>query len=148
VTENMDFMKHLMHFALTVSDAERAVAFDAENRVLAYENISEEDIYAPTFSGFQNVAQALAANEQPHITNNMILEPNLAPTTNTNFANLRLVVVFPLGEYGSVYIDQHVRRGVVDKARVHRIQTLMSMWIASGSTDLVQADMIAAFEAN
>jgi len=134
-----------MHFARQLTGAERAMAVAPDGAVLDTHGLTSEMIQAEDFTGFRNIEQAVASNETPHITNNGVLEPEAAPTTNTNFANLRLVVIFTLGDAGFVYVDQYVRNGAIDQETTQRIQQFARLWLADGKTDLSTADMLTQY---
>ncbi|MEO1442288.1 MAG: hypothetical protein AAFV33_17950 [Chloroflexota bacterium] len=131
------FAVTFLRMAMDVTGAECGMALDSEKSVLALANLTNDDIEADGFAGFANVAQAYEFNERPHITNNMILDPEAAPDTNTNFAALRVVIVFPLDEHGAVYIDQHISRGVIAKTDAEKLMQVADRAIAS---DMLGAD--------
>ncbi|MFZ4814658.1 MAG: hypothetical protein ACOYL5_08990 [Phototrophicaceae bacterium] len=136
------FAVRFMKVALAITQMERGMTVDQALQVIATENLTPEQIQLPSFTGFINIQQAIAKREAPHITNNLILEESAAPTTNTNFANLRLVVIFPLGEHGFVYIDQHVRRGVISPEIAKRLMQVAEHYMtATTQPDTLEAEM-------
>ena len=139
------FLSRLMYFAYRTTGTQRAMAVNDKGDVVASENLTEQ-VKDPEFSGFKNIEQAYAAGEVPHITNNMILDPDLAPNTNTNFANLHLVVVFPFEGIGAVYIDQHVRKGVVSTQVVERIMRMATELVESGRLNVSEDEMATLYE--
>lgn len=140
-----NFPLAFMHFAVEATGAERAMAIAPDGSVLGVQGLTEATLQSTDFTGFRNIEQAVASGEQPHITNNMVLDPDAAPNTNTNFADLRLVVVFPLAGEGFVYIDQHVRNGVIEQTVVDRLQQLASGWLAAGETAISAEEMAARY---
>ena len=139
------FLARFMNVALNVTTAERGMAVNSKGTVVASTNLTEQ-ITDPDFSGFKNIEQAYLDNDAPHITNNMILDPNMAPTTNTNFANLHMVVVFPLEGIGAIYIDQHVRKGVVPPHIATRIMNMAQSIVKQGRLDATEDEMTALYE--
>jgi hypothetical protein len=139
------FLEHLMRFVLDATQAERGMAVNPQSEVVSLVNINEEETRASDFTGFRNIEQAFEANEKPYITNNLIVEPNMAPTTNTNFANLRLVLVFAFEGIGAVYIDQHIRQGVIKQDVAEQVQQLMDTWVQHAETGLTYEEMIARY---
>jgi hypothetical protein len=136
-----DFLTTFMTFALNASGAERGMAVDGDLNVIGLHNLAQAEVEAPIFSGFENIRQAYERNERPHITNNQILDPTEAPKTNTNFANLRLVVVFPFDDLGSVYMDQHVSTGAPAKNQIERLMRVAVAVIDSGDLNVSVADL-------
>lgn len=135
------FLNRFMRLALDVTGAERGMVVDSDLNVVSAVDLPDNVIQTDDFSGFENIRQAYRTGERPHITNNVILEDDAAPTTNTNFANLRLVVVFPLDEMGAVYIDKHITQGVIDKTDAERLMRLAEHLIEQGQLELTQEAM-------
>lgn len=138
------FAVRFMHFALEVTGAERGLAVDTSLNPLGTVGLDEHTLNDADFTGVQNVQRAILVGTTPYIANNMILDPNAAPVTNTNFANLRLVVVFLLGREGAVYLDRHVRSGAVDRGMAEQLQGLADGWIAADETHITLEVMRAA----
>ncbi len=135
------FLTTFLAFALQASTAERGMAVDGDMTVVGLENLTQAEIDAPAFTGFENIRQAYERNERPHISNNQILDPQSAPKTNTNFANLRLVVVFPFDDLGAVYIDQHVSTGAPEKNQIERLMATAYEVIGSGELNVTLDDL-------
>ena len=135
-----------MHFALAITGAQRGMAVDTNGTVLAAVNLSDAELSAPDFTGFINIEQAVASSERPYVTNNLIPDPDDAPNTNTNFTNLRLVVIFPLDAQGAVYIDQHVNQGVLPNAEIARLMRVAEMLMTSDETDADDAKFRAVYD--
>lgn len=145
VSMNHNFPKAFMHFTVQLTGVERAMAVAPDGTVLDAHGLTEAMINGETFTGFQNIQQAIDSGEAPHVTNNTILDPEAAPNTNTNFANLRVVVVFPLGDEGFVYVDQHVRHGVIEQDVLERLQQFADNWLAAGKTGISAEEMAAQY---
>lgn len=138
-------LTNLMHFALRVTGAKRGMALDTATRVVAFEGLTEEDIAKPGFTGFDNVIKAYTTNGKPYLTNNMVLDPAEAPTTNTMFTDLRLVVVFPLAHLGAIYIDQPIRDGVLEPDMLDQVQRFVVTWASQQQPEQSVDDMVTRF---
>ncbi|MEM6283201.1 MAG: hypothetical protein AAF787_13480 [Chloroflexota bacterium] len=132
------FAVTFLHLALDVTGAERGMALDSARNVMDMVNMTEATFDEGDFTGFINVQQAYERNERPHITNNIILDEAAAPDTNTNFAALRVVIVFTMDDHGAVYIDQHISHGVIPKADVEQLMLVADHAIAN---DMLAADV-------
>src|SRR6185369_14262543 len=106
-------LSKLMRVAKQITRAERAMAVDSELNVLDTLNLEQAVLNAPHFHEVAMVSlrRAIDRNESI-ITNNIITDPAQAPVTNTNFTDLRVVVVLPVMDHGAVYLDQHIRYGI------------------------------------
>lgn len=140
------FPIHFLQLALAVTGAERGMAVDRDLTVLHTVNLPEDPTQEADFVGFENIRQAYDTDERPHITNNVILDSQAAPNTNTNFANLRLVVVFPLDELGAVYIDKHVSQGVIVQEDAERLMRLAAHLIRKERLDINPDDLHALYQ--
>jgi hypothetical protein len=95
------FLSNFMWLAQDVTGAERAMVTDGDLAILATVNLEQADLMSTQFNGIEIIRQALDDGE-PIITNNAVIDPRRAPVTNTNFSNLRVVVVIPIEELGAV----------------------------------------------
>lgn len=122
----MTMLELLLNATLHITAAERGLAVNATFEVLHVVNF-EGDVKAD--ADFWNFAlqtfRKASETHQPVLTNNIITDPSQAPTTNTNFANLRVVVVFPIKQMGYVYIDQPVKRGAFTRQQVDRLRQVI-----------------------
>lgn len=134
-----------MRLALQKTGAERALAAADDLSIVATQNLEQADLMSSQFTGIEVIRRALD-NGEPIITNNAVMDPNLAPVTNTNFSNLRVVVVIPVEEYGAIYLDQHIRRGVIPRDVVLRLWTLAIQLVDSGQMDISEADLDALYQ--
>ena len=120
------FLEHLLYATLKVTHAERGLVVDQDLNIIKVENIPEEDIQSETFKAFAlaNLREAMTI-EAPVIANDVITDVTEAPTTNTNFANLRIAVAFPVAKIGAVYIDRRIRNGVIPRHIIDRVMRLI-----------------------
>ena len=136
------FLSNFMRIALQKTSAERGLACDLEMGIMDMVNMEQSDVLSTRFTGMDNMRKALATGEAI-ITNNAVMDPALAPVTNTNFSNLRVVVVIPLADYGAVYVDQPIRRGIIAREIVNRLMLLanyvMENSLIESSTDQLDA---------
>lgn len=139
------FLANLMRLAQSETGAERAMAADGDLSILATLNLEQADLMSVQFNGIEIIRQALD-DGQPIITNNAVIDPRHAPVTNTNFSNLRVVVVIPVEEYGAIYLDQHIRRGVIPKELVNRLWRLAGHVVDSGAMECSLEELQALYE--
>lgn len=118
-----DFLSNFMRVALEITGAERAVACDAESAIINFHNIEQTDLLSEKFSGMEIVRQSLESG-LPIITNNAVSSITDAPVTNTNYSNLRVIVVIPIAGVGAIYLDQPIRKGIIPKDKVDRLAAL------------------------
>lgn len=140
------FAATFLHLALAVTQAERGMAVTPDRQIVTLINLTDETVNADDFTGFDNIARAQELAESPHLTNNLILDPEAAPNTNTNFANLRIVAILLLGDAGAVYLDQPVRQGVFPQAVLQRLADVSSHVLQSGNLAITADQLKALFE--
>jgi hypothetical protein len=141
------FLEIFLRTAKRITKAERGFAVDRDLNALWYANIDAETVDDPAFSGlaFQTLQQALETGDAI-VTNNMVADPAQAPQTNTNFANLMVVVALPVGKYGAVYLDQHIRNGIIAKHTTDRLVRLANQALDKGQVDISEDELVALFE--
>lgn len=120
------FLSKLMRVAKQITRAERAMAVDTNLEVLETLNLDASVIGTPNFQevATQTLRRAMERGE-PIITNNIITDPSQAPVTNTNFTDLRVVVVIPVDKYGAIYLDQHIRYGIIPRQTIEKLMRLV-----------------------
>ncbi|MBZ0286757.1 MAG: hypothetical protein K8I30_04015, partial [Anaerolineae bacterium] len=100
----------------------------------------QSDVLDDNFIGIDVIRRALESGEAI-VTNNAVSDVSHAPNTNTNFSNLRLVVVIPAGGHGAVYLDQLMRKGVIPKDRVNRLLVLGELLAENGELEISADEM-------
>lgn len=120
---NALFLSTFLRVALQQTGAERGMACDADLKIIELVNMDQQDVLSDRFTGFETMKKAFR-NGQAVITNNAVMDPALAPVTNTNFSNLKVVVVIPVQQSGAVYLDQPIRQGIFSKDIVDRLVML------------------------
>lgn len=122
---NETFLENFMRVAKKITHAERCLVVNADLEILSMSNVDEAEIESADFNelAMECLREALDTGEAV-ITNNVITDPSEAPTTNTNFANLRVVVALPLAGHGAVYLDQHIRNGIIPRQMIERLMRL------------------------
>jgi len=125
------FLATFAQFVHTVTGAARGMAVDAELKAVALLDIDEADLQNDDFNTLaaEVMAQAMKDGEAI-ITNNMITDPDMAPVTNTNFTDLRIIVAMPVGDLGAIYIDQPVRSGVISNEQVNSLIAFAQQLVA------------------
>lgn len=142
-----NFLSKLMRVAKQITRAERAMAVDLDSNVLDTLNI---ELGVLNSEHFQEVAmhalrRAMDRGE-PVITNNIITDPAQAPVTNTNFTDLRVVVVIPVQGMGAVYLDQHIRYGIIPRQTIEKLMRLTVQVLANQQEEFDDADLTALYQ--
>ncbi|GAB4319904.1 MAG: hypothetical protein Kow00117_09520 [Phototrophicales bacterium] len=119
------YLTQFMNVAQGVTHAERGLAVDNHANIIKANNIDPSTIDSEEFQTFAmpNLRQAMTLGE-PIITNNVITDLSQAPTTNTNFTNLRIAVALPIPGHGAIYLDRRVRDGVITKQTIDKLMQL------------------------
>lgn len=139
------FLSNFMRLALQYTGAERGMACDAELAIVDTLNLEQVDLLSDNFMGIETLRRAYEKGE-PIITNNAVMDPAMAPNTNTNFTNLRVIVVIPALPYGGIYVDQPIRRGIISKEIVNRLMMLASYAIENEYTEISEAQLGQLYE--
>ncbi|MGJ3239508.1 MAG: hypothetical protein ACFE0Q_12430 [Anaerolineae bacterium] len=141
------FLANFMHFAQQITRAERSLALDLERNIQAQHNVDQALLSKSSFASLLNNAFDEAISDcDVVITNNLITDPDDAPKTNVHLHELRMVVVIPLPDYGAIYLDQRIRRGVFTRDLVERIAQFGRALITDDQLTLTTAEMLARFE--
>lgn len=124
-------LENLMVVARDLTQAERGVIVDKDLNILKLENVDTAFLESNDYLKFAtlNLRQAISTNEAI-IGNNVIQDMSAAPTTNTNFANLRMALVLPVAGYGAIYLDRPIRSGIISKITVDRLMNLITAVLA------------------
>jgi len=144
---NETFLENLMHAAKKITHAERCMVVDDDLQVISMVNLDQETIESDKFNDFASATlrEAMDKNEAI-ITNNVITDVSEAPTTNTNFTNLRVVVAVPVERQGAIYLDQHIRNGVIPKPMIDRFMGLVNHLLTNGMETLSSTEMVKMFQ--
>jgi hypothetical protein len=142
---NKVFLSNFLQVAYQQTRAERALAVDGDLSIIATINLSQADLLSERFNGIEIIRAALD-DGQPVISNNIIMDPSEAPNTNTSFADLRLVVAIPIQEYGAIYLDQPLRKGVISREAVRRLHALAEQVVDSDQMEMDEAALTALYE--
>lgn len=134
------FLSNFMRFALQKTGAERALAADSDLAIIDMINLDQADIMDDTFFGIETIRQALDSGEAI-VTNNAVTNVSNAPLTNTNFSNLRVVVVIPIADYGAIYLDQSIRNGVIPKETIDRLVAVSDYYADSDELEASEEEL-------
>jgi hypothetical protein len=128
-----EFLVRFMHAAQEVTKAERLLAVDANMMPVDSIDLEQDEIDSDEFKAIlePNLKQAIERGEVI-ITNNLITGDVKAPTTNTNFSELRFVILIPIGNVGAIYLDKRVRMGMIAREAVDKLRLLALRIIDSG----------------
>lgn len=141
------FLENLMYAAKKITHAERCLVVNNEMQVIDAVNLTQETIESEEFGEFALGCLRDALNTgKPVITNNVITDPSEAPTTNTNFANLRVVVAVPVIGHGAIYLDQHIRNGIIPKQMIDRLMGLVTHLLETRQVSRSEAEMVAMYQ--
>lgn len=132
-----EFLSNFLLLAQSVTEAERGLAVDADLNMQDAVNIDEAELKSRGFRELADETMRQAMTDSDAIiTNNIITDPEDAPKTNTSFAHLRVVVAFPVANIGAIYLDQHIRQGVIEKDVLDRLAALAQQVVRDNQTDL------------
>jgi hypothetical protein len=110
------------------------MAVDRNLKVLERINLDDDTLKTPRFSVLANATLRRAMdNDDAILTNNVVTNPSEAPLTNTTFSDLRVIVVIPVGELGGIYLDQHIRQGVIAREVIDDLHSLSKQALAQGT---------------
>ena len=138
------FLSNFMRLALQQTGAERALAADSDLAIIDMINLDQADIMDDTFYGIETIRQALDSGEAI-VTNNAVTNVSNAPLTNTNFSNLRVVVVIPIADYGAVYLDQSIRNGVIPKETIDRLVAVSDYYADSDELEASEEELMEVY---
>ena len=130
-----DFLTSFLKLAVTLTEAGRGFVVDTGEAVVAKHQLDEavmqsEDFRSLAYTTMQQAQQQGTAI----ITNNIITDPNDAPNTNTSFANLRMVVAFPVFDQGVVYLDKLIRHGIIESSDLDNLVAFARRIVDEGKT--------------
>lgn len=141
------FVTKFLQVAREITSAERGMAVDTDMKIQSLINLDEATLKAPRFSTLAEVTLRQAIDENaPILTNNIVTTPEEAPRTNTTFSDLRVVVAIPIPDMGAVYLDQHIRQGVIHREVIDRLSTMVRQVIAEGQTNLSKDELVALYK--
>jgi hypothetical protein len=109
-------------FVQTLTRADRCLIVNEDMRALSSRGLDEATLTSEAFTDLASQVLVHAAETgAPVITNNIITDPAEAPTTNTSFSDLRIVVALPIPQVGALYMDRPVKHGVFDHMLLQRL---------------------------
>lgn len=140
------FLTNFMRAAHSITKAERGIALDIEKNIQSRINIEDALLQSDKFSAMleDTVAEAIEAGVAV-ISNNLIKNADDAPTTNIHLHDLRMVVAIPVGDFGALYLDQHIRNGVFERDVIDKLTTLGNYVIENKQTELSDEGLIELF---
>ncbi|GAB4523248.1 MAG: hypothetical protein OHK0046_36710 [Anaerolineae bacterium] len=141
------FLQNFMRAAQKITHAERCLVVDVNLNIVEVVNVDESTLQSPEFIDFamQCLREAWETGD-PILTNNVVTNPSDAPTTNTNFANLRVIVAMPIAGHGVIYLDQHIRNGVMPKQMIDRLMSLAGYLMSHDMEGLSPAEMAQTYQ--
>ncbi|XWX02931.1 hypothetical protein VZO05_10495 [Aggregatilineales bacterium SYSU G02658] len=141
-------LDNYLNFVQTLTRADRCLIVDEQLRTLASRGFDAATLESQVFMDLASqVLRHAVETSQPVITNNVITNPAEAPTTNTTFKDLRIVIGLPIPRVGALYMDRPVRHGVFDRAQLDRLMQFSAEVLLSAD-DLSIEDMRQRFQAS
>lgn len=136
------FLVKFMRIAQEITNSERGFAVDSQLNVLDMINLTHEIIQTERFSNVatQNLQKALKSGNAI-LTNNIITDPSQAPVTNTNFSDLRVVIIIPVTQRGAIYLDQSIRQGIPHQSVLDKLAQLATYLLDNGMEDCSEAEI-------
>jgi len=139
------FVSNFMRAAVYITGMERALAVNMDMEILDSMDLQQADIESERFTGVEAIQKAFASGRY-EITNNLKIDPAKAPTTNTNFSDLRVVIVLPLMGHGAVYLDRPLRGGMIPKEVIEKLMALAEYVVQQEQTEANASDLAAMYE--
>lgn len=140
------FLNRFLVFAGRVAAAERGFVTDTGLNYIDRVNLSDATLQEERFSKVAaKVMQESLEKGTVVITNNVIIDPEQAPVTNTSFSDLRMVAAVPLGGIGILYLDRPIKLGIISRDVLERIMAFGNRLIETEQTELDVPTMEALF---
>lgn len=141
-----EFLTNFMRAAHSITKAQRSLAIDADIKIQDKLDVEDSLLQSPEFTEMlQSTVTAAIEDNTAIISNNLIKNADDAPNTNVHLHDLRMVVAIPLGTIGAVYLDQHIRNGVFERAVIDKLTELGRYVIANDQMDLSDEGLIELF---
>ena len=143
-----NFLENLLGAVIDLTTTERGLAVDSDLAVQKARNIDSTLLESEEFMEFTNgcLREALDSGDTV-FTNNVITDLSDAPTTNTTFSNLRVIVALPIETKGAIYIDQHIKNGVIHKEIIAKIERLIDELLPVSDQPMSKDEMVKRFKA-
>ena len=142
-----DFLKNFMQVTEKITEADRFMAIDRDGNIIDTINLTADLINSPDFADVANISIGKCFETGKFlITNNIITDPSEAPKTNTQFSDLRVVVVIPVGDMGAIYLDQPIRYGVIPRETVENLVKLVDNVQSNDQYDMSTEAMESLYE--
>lgn len=141
------FLENLLLAAKKITQSERGLAVNTDLDVLKRINLEQSVLQSSEFLDLANncLSRAMDGGEAV-VTNNVITDLSEAPITNTNFADLRVVVAFPVGTVGAIYLDKPIRDGVIPKKIIEKLVRLVDDCLQKDPQDYSHEQLITRYE--
>lgn len=142
-----DFLQQLLTFACRVAGAERGFVADSSLEVVGLHQLDIKTLQSERFSALAaTVMQQATQSGEVVITNNVITDPSQAPTTNTSFSDLCMVVAIPLASWGMLYLERPIKHGIIARDIAERVMHFALHLLQSKQYILDQDTLMARFE--
>lgn len=139
------FLENFMRASVRITEADRGIAVDNDMRIIAA-STNEDTIEVRELEEFiQTNLQAAIKTGETIISNNVITDPQQAPTTNINFTDLRVVIAMPISDYGAIHLERKIRSGIITQTAVSNLSQLSALLISAGKTDISVEEMVRLY---
>mgnify|MGYP001071809620 CR=1 FL=1 len=142
---SIQFLSEFMRFATSVTRADRGMVIDMNRDVVDKVNMDNASLQNKQFGELLGVALDEAEETGNLVTANNLIHPDDAPETNTHLGQLRLIFVMPFPSMGFVYIDQHVRNGIIKQDLAERIIALGRGCVEENKLELTADELADLF---
>ncbi|HRL13696.1 MAG TPA: hypothetical protein PKX07_17580 [Aggregatilineales bacterium] len=141
------FLKRFLNMAIAKTGAERALSVNQQLEVVDRYHVDEsllsDTVFWPLTS---KLLQQAHDTGEAILTNNMIQDPSQAPTTNTNFSALRVIVVLPIPDHGIIYLDQKIKTGVFTREVLRKLTATLAQVSESEQNDISEEALRDLYE--
>jgi hypothetical protein len=140
------FLENLLYIARSATRAERGMAVDQALNLLDRINLDDAVLESPQFIDMASSCLRRAIeDDEAIITNNVVPDASQAPTTNTNFSDLRMIVVLPVTQRGAIYLDRPVRQGLIYKENVDALMLFARQALTAGLEEAPREQLLKLF---
>ena len=141
---SVEFLPTFMRFVYEIVNADRALAVDMELNMVGAVACGEDDIEDYMT---KSLRQALDSGE-PVATDNysLTMSPADIPGTNQILPALRYLVVIPLAGVGAVYVDLLIRKGIIHKDVVERLEAVAHSVVEKQAFAFTESDLSTEYK--
>lgn len=144
---NEKFLAEFLSAVLHITHAQRGLVVDLDRNIVVTANIEPALLESPQFrETVHECVRGAVEKQETVVANNVIKDLAEAPTTNTGFSDLRVIVAIPLAGYGAVYFDQHISSGMIPRTLIDSVTCLVGQVFPAGDYTLNREALVALHE--